>query len=67
MFCKGLGLTLVLLTVKHMMCPQKPSEQEEVNTKVGGKAILATVLKRGKAAGSLGDQVCFEEWLVTAT
>lgn len=55
---QGLGLTLVLLTVKHMMCPQKAPEQEKVNTKAGGKkAIPAIVLKRGKAAGSLGGQV----------
>lgn len=34
---QGLGLTLVLLTVKHMMCPQKAPEQAEVKTKTGGK------------------------------
>lgn len=46
---QGLGVTLVLLTAKHMMCPQKAPEQEQVNTKAGGeRQFLLLYLKKRK-------------------
>lgn len=40
---QGLGLTLVLLTVKHMTYPQKAPEHAEVNTKGGGEEAIHAI------------------------
>lgn len=46
---QGLGLTLVLLTVKDVMYPQKAPRREEVNTKAGGKRQFVLLYsKEGK-------------------